>query len=212
MKCPHCSENFHSAPSEFSTQKDIDGFWGVAYETCPACQRLIFLLHNFNLTASGRKPISTRIVRPLGSQRPPPPAAVISPYRDDYVEASAVLPISAKASAALSRRCLQAVLKDKGKFTQQNLIDQITAAESSGLPSHITESLHAVRQIGNFAAHPMKSTASGQVLDVEPNEAEWNLDTLDALFDFFFVQPDLVTKKKAALNAKLAAAGKPQIA
>lgn len=132
------------------------------------------------------------------------------PYRDDYIEASAVLSLSPKASAALSRRCLQAVLKDKGGFTQHNLIDQIDAAEKV-LPTHVGESLHAVRQIGNFAAHPMKSTASGEILDVESGEAEWNLDVLDGLFDFYFIQPDIITKKKAALNAKLAAAGKPPV-
>jgi hypothetical protein len=159
---------------------------------------------------SSQKVISYRFVKPIGTQRPSPQIAVTSPYRDDYIEASAVLALSPKASAALSRRCLQAVLKDKGGFAQHNLIDQIDAAERA-LPTHVSESLHAVRQIGNFAAHPMKSTASGEILDVESGEAEWNLDVLDGLFDFYFIQPDIISKKKAALNAKLAAAGKPPV-
>ena len=44
---------------------------------------------------------------------------------------------------------------------------------------------------------------------VEPGEAEWNLDVLEALFDFYYVQPAKHKKKKAALNKKLADAGKP---
>jgi len=34
----------------------------------------------------------------------------------------------------------------------------------------------------------------------------WLLDTLEGLFDFYFVQPALLQKKRAALNAKLASA------
>jgi hypothetical protein len=69
----------------------------------------------------------------------------------------------------------------------------------------------AVRNIGNFAAHPIKATATGEVLPVEPGEAEWNLDVLEALFDFFFVQPAVIKRKRDALNKKLASAGKPPV-
>jgi hypothetical protein len=39
-------------------------------------------------------------------------------------------------------------------------------------------------------------------------EAEWNLDVLEALFDFYFVLPAVVKKKRAALDQKLKEAGK----
>jgi hypothetical protein len=38
-----------------------------------------------------------------------------------------------------------------------------------------------------------------------------NLDVLEALFDFYFVQPELLKKKREALNAKLKKAGKPEM-
>lgn len=60
-----------------------------------------------------------------------------------------------------------------------------------------------------FAAHPNKSLSTGAIVDVEPGEAEWMLDVLEGLFDFYFVQPDILQKKKDALNKKLADAGKP---
>lgn len=41
-----------------------------------------------------------------------------------------------------------------------------------------------MRNIGNFAAHPLKDTSTGEILPVEAGEAEWNLETLEALFDF----------------------------
>ncbi len=66
-----------------------------------------------------------------------------------------------------------------------------------------------VRNVGNFAAHPMKDTNSGAILPVEDHEAEWNLDVLEGLFDFYYVQPEKNRIRRAALNAKLQAAGKP---
>jgi hypothetical protein len=77
------------------------------------------------------------------------------------------------------------------------------------LPSYLAESIDAVRNIGNFAAHSMKSQHSGEILDVEPGEAEWNLEVLESLFDFYFVQPAILKAKRAALDAKLGEAGKP---
>ena len=65
-----------------------------------------------------------------------------------------------------------------------------------------------MRAIGNFAAHPIKSEKTGEILSVESGEAELNLDVLEALFDFYFVQPTVVRKKKAALDEKLKEAGK----
>jgi hypothetical protein len=38
-----------------------------------------------------------------------------------------------------------------------------------------------------------------------------NLDVLESLFDFYFVQPALLAAKKAALNDKLKSAGKPTL-
>jgi len=72
----------------------------------------------------------------------------------------------------------------------QQVLDQ------RSLPSYLMESLDAVRIIGNFAAHPIKSQATGEILDVEQGEAEWNLDVLESLFDYFFVQPVALQRRK----------------
>ena len=73
----------------------------------------------------------------------------------------------------------------------------------------MAEGIDAVRNIGNFAAHPIKSTSSGEIVDVEPGEAEWTLDLLEGLIDFYFIQPAILQKKKNDLNRKLSNAGKP---
>ncbi|MGD1090046.1 MAG: hypothetical protein ABR955_15180 [Verrucomicrobiota bacterium] len=71
--------------------------------------------------------------------------------------------------------------------------------------------MDAIRIVGNFAAHPIKSKASGEIIEVETGEAEWNLDVLESMFDFYFTQPALLKKKRDALNAKLKEAGKPEM-
>lgn len=117
---------------------------------------------------------------------------------------------SPKASAALSRRCLQHVLRDGAKTKKKDLADQIDEVLPT-LPSHTAGLIDAVRTIGNFAAHPIKSTHTGEIIDVEPGEAELLLDVLEEVFDFYFVKPAETKKKRDAINAKLAAAGKPPL-
>jgi hypothetical protein len=148
-----------------------------------------------------------RLVQPKGIARVPLPPEVPPQYTADYGEACTVLSDSAKASAALSRRCLQHLLRDAAKTKNRDLFDQIGEVIPT-LPSHLAEAVDAVRNIGNFAAHPIKSTNTGEIVDVEPGEAEWNLEVLEGLFDFYFVQPAILKKKRDALNAKLAEAKK----
>jgi hypothetical protein len=121
-----------------------------------------------------------------------------------------VLADSEKASAALSRRCLQHLLREKLKVKRGDLATEIQQVlDARSLPTHLAEDLDAIRNIGNFAAHPLKSTNTGEVVDVEPHEAEWLLTVLEGLFDFCFVQPARAQAKRDALNLKLQAIGKP---
>jgi hypothetical protein len=125
------------------------------------------------------------------------------------VEACVVLPLSAKASAALARRCLQAVLQENG-YKARNLAKQVDRLlKAKVLPTHIHKNVDAIRNFGNFGAHPINDKTSLQIIDVEPHEADWCLEILEALFDHFYVGPAAAAAKKAALNAKLSAAGKP---
>ena len=57
----------------------------------------------------------------------------------------------------------------------------------------------------------MKDTNSGAILPVEPHEAEWNIEVLQGLFDYYYVQPAKDSARRAVLNGKLQAAGKPPI-
>lgn len=207
MKCPHCLNGIHSNKDTIKLISSEKGFWRARVENCPECRKSIIVLEYFLQGVGIRKTIQAY---PKGASRAPVSEEVPDKFADDYKEACLVLSDSAKASAALSRRCLQNLLRDKAGIKAGNLADEIQQVlDSKKLPSWLAESLDAIRNIGNFAAHPMKSTNSGEILEVEPGEAEWNLDVLEGLFDFYFIQPAILKKKKDDLNKKLADAGKP---
>lgn len=207
MKCPHCQTAFHDS----WTSKDVGGdrdcsVISIHWTSCPECHRKIIRLNSSSKKSGSR---SLSIVYPKAATRPIP-QEVPDPYASDFREACLVLDDSPKASAAISRRCLQHIIREKAGIKKKNLSDEIGALISSGeLSGHLAERVDAIRNVGNFAAHPIKSTNTGEIIEVELGEGEWLLDVLESLFDFYFVQPTRLKARRQALNEKLAEAGKP---
>ena len=206
IRCPHCRTAIYVDIDESYFDSDKEGAWYTRKGKCPSCKKLFITLKFIDKDSNEKY----YFVYPRSSSRPPCPSEVPKKYSDDYKEACLVLNDSPKASSALSRRCVQNIIREEAKIKKSSLNDEIDELiKSKTVPSHITESIDAIRNIGNFAAHPIKSKSSGEIVDVELGEAEWNLDVLEALFDFYFVQPSVIKKKRDALNKKLKDAGKP---
>src|SRR5438105_570511 len=149
MKCPHCTVSFHDKEQTQHIGTDVDGLWFVGCCTCSACGRIVVRLIN---RYSNDVEIASYLVRPKTAGRPPISPDVPNKYAEDYNEACLVLADSPKASAALSRRCLQLLLRDESKVKPQDLYSEIQEIlDRDNLPSHIAESIDAVRNIGNFA-------------------------------------------------------------
>ncbi|RYE42621.1 MAG: DUF4145 domain-containing protein [Hyphomicrobiales bacterium] len=181
--------------------------WAVRFCVCPECSKpTIDLVSRRGSNPLALSSLETRVY-PKGRPERLAPSEVPLAIAQDFNEAAAVFPVSAQASAALSRRCLQHVLEHAG-FSNKDLGKAIEAVIASGIPSYLADGLDAIRNIGNFAAHPTKDKNTGEIVPVEPAEAEWNLDVLELLFDFYFIQPAIALSRTEALNAKLAAAGK----
>lgn len=224
MKCPHCLVDFHDEQTWWSVflGGDSEGLWLLTRRACPACNRFVLGLEtgpSFQGPVGAQGALNLRLhvfrfmqVWPKGVSRTPVPPEVPPGIVEDYKEACLVLSDSPKASAALSRRCLQNLLRTAGGVKPGDLSAEIQQVLDNGkLPTAIAENIDAVRNIGNFAAHPNKSKSTGEVLPVEPDEAEWNLDVLESLFDFYFVQPARAKAKRDALNKKLQDSGKPPV-
>jgi hypothetical protein len=216
MKCPHCGIHFHD--NWFSNTmirnnqafRDVDGRWSYRTAHCPGCERGTIELGQ-SIDDFGNALWAQ--VYPLGANRGPVPTEVPEDIAQDYVEACNVLPLSAKASAALSHRCLQHMLRDHA-YKAKDLAHEIDLllAETDplkALPMKLRQTIDAVRNFGNFAAHPNENKATLEIIDVEPHEADWCLEVIEDLFEHFYVGPAAAKAKRDALNAKLAAGGKP---
>jgi len=220
MICPHCNIGVRFEPEHVSPVHD-EGTPGkqqgyqVAEGSCPECHQFVVLLRRgpYWEHDGGSRELTEpndEVIFPLPRNYRPLPPEVPDPYRTDYAEACAVLALSPKASAAISRRLLQHLLRDELKIVHRTLDKEIAEFVSRpGVPSHLTEAVDAIRTLGNLAAHPTKNTSTGEVIDVEPGEASWLVDVLESLFDFLFVQPKRLAAHRAALDRKLAAADRP---
>ena len=203
MQCPHCLEHFHQEPPDrYDLGRDVDANWGLGTITCAACCKFIISLNHLDrigMVLDG----SESMVYPKGSSRPPVPGDVPEEFRKDYQEACLVLADSPQASAALSRRCLQHLLREKAGVKGRNLHEEIQAViESDTLPSDLTKSIDLIRDLGNTAVHPTKNTNTGEIVPVEPDEAEWCLTVIELLYDFYFVRPADVQRRQQAFHGK----------
>jgi Domain of unknown function (DUF4145) len=214
MKCPHCTFGIHESWSNSTvTKKGESTTWRLRIMTCPECQKDILCFGRAQNNLQHAMPTEWTQFYPQGSNRGPVPPEVPAPIANDYQEAALVLLFSPKASAALSRRCLQAVLRNAG-YVQRDLAVQIDAVLNETdpkkvLPTGVHNTLDAIRNFGNFSAHTITDLTTLQIIDVQGYEAEYCLDILDAIFDHYYVRPKEAMRRRAALDEKLLAAGKP---
>jgi len=227
MKCHHCGVEFHDdwtiglflrGRSPVEAKAPFPGaIWEYRLAECPRCRELTIDvgIGQMQLAGAGRpgtEPAWQR-VRPIAPKRVVPSAHVPEAIASDYLEACMTLVISPKASAALSRRCLQHMLREQG-YKAKDLADEIDLllAESTpgkALPQYTRSDVDAIRNFGNFSARPTINKASLEVINVEEHEAETCLQTIEELFDHFYDGPARARERKANLGEKLTAAGKP---
>jgi hypothetical protein len=151
MKCPHCNDSFFykeagSSAYEYSADnlpnEDITGY-DLTHGFCPSCRELIVMLRDGEYVSSSmgeylRDPTNKDILYPKYAKRPVEPE-VPDEYRADYEEAAAVLSLSPKASAAISRRLLQNILRDKFKIKRSSLAREIESfLQLKDIPSYLS--------------------------------------------------------------------------
>ena len=105
--------------------------------------------------------------------------------RSDYEEAHAILNLSPKASATLSRRCLQGMIRDFWGISKARLVDEIDALKDLVDPS-TKKVLDALRKLGNIGAHPEKDV--NLIVDIEPNEAHMLLKSIELLMQKWYIE------------------------
>ncbi|MBC3230741.1 DUF4145 domain-containing protein [Serratia fonticola] len=109
------------------------------------------------------------------------PKAIIN----DYKEAALICNLSPKASATLSRRCLQGMIRDFWGVKPGRLIDEVNAIEEK--VDHGTwQAIDSIRSIGNIGAHMEKDI--NLIVDVEPEEAELLIELIEVLIKDWYVE------------------------
>ncbi|MCD6327062.1 DUF4145 domain-containing protein [bacterium] len=207
MKCPHCGtdivmfENWGEKgrlqlvcnPGPLPVHHDLRS------GTCPKCKGFIL-----ELTIGTKDSSEKHVIWPRHYYREPCPTEVPEEVAADYNEACAVIDISPTAAAALARRCMQLILvNEAGAPEGKNLKKQIeVVVNDQNAPEHVKSDLDDLREIGNFSAHANEDI-SGQVMRAEPDEAEWTLQTLRTLFEYYYVGPAQSKARRAALKVKL---------
>ncbi|RYW88259.1 DUF4145 domain-containing protein [Legionella pneumophila] len=118
------------------------------------------------------------------------PEYIPQQLRDDYIEACSIKLKSPKASATLSRRCIQGIIRDFwGIKNKKNLYDEIEALkELDKIDPELLLSLHNIREIGNIGAH-MKEDVN-IIIDVRPEEAQALIDIIEVLFGETYIMKE----------------------
>jgi Domain of unknown function (DUF4145) len=183
------------------------------------CRELVIRVHEgaFRTVQHGGGQLRTQLyetrswqARPRGSQRPLDPL-VTDPLARDYREAAAILDISPRMSAVLSRRILSDILAEYAGQTDFNLTDRIKGfVNDTSQPSSVRENLHYLREIGNFSAHT-QTNDQAEIIDVDRAEAEWTLTVIDRLFDHFIIGPERDRRMREAMDEKIKEAGRPDV-
>lgn len=145
------------------------------YHCCPACEgysvQIIGFDHAFSLTYPPYIGITL-------------PDYIPEAIRTDYVEACSILDASPKASATLSRRCLQGMIRDFWGVKAKNLADEIDLIKDK-ISADEYRVLNGIRRLGNIGAHMEKDV--NLIVDIDPGEAQKLIKVLELLFKDWYI-------------------------
>ncbi len=102
----------------------------------------------------------------------------------DYREACSIKELSPKASATLSRRCIQGIIRDFFGARGHDLKAEIESIKDK-VDTLTWQAIDAVRSVGNIGAHMEKDV--DLIIDIEPNEAELLISLIESLLQDWYV-------------------------
>lgn len=197
FQCPYCSmimpitdttkkiryPGFNSSDDLYYNHIGEEGYndecVGLVFYKCPNCEQT-----TISARGLGKKVSDINMQLRPNSLAKKFPNYIPESIRSDYEEAYAILFLSPKASATLSRRCLQGMIRDFWGICESTLYKEITALKDK-IPNDLWQSIDALRQLGNIGAHMEKDT--NIIIDIEPNEAETLLRLIELLIKEWYI-------------------------
>ncbi|MDD2864016.1 MAG: DUF4145 domain-containing protein [Methylococcales bacterium] len=197
--CPYCNRHCTVGDDNVKTLRGINYISETygAYRadtqviTCPnpECQKQTISLGIYQIDSTAQY---HNVIKKLHywnllpeSMAKPFPDYIPQQIRNDYNEACLIRDKSPKASATLSRRCLQGIIRDFWDIRESRLIDEIKALEDK-VDANTWTAIDSVRHIGNIGAHMEKDV--NVIIDVEPEEAGLLIELIETLFTEWYVQ------------------------
>lgn len=218
--CPHCNQPTTITGPNYDTSwhfVDIDdarikgnhhiGYRGTVI-VCPntKCKRINFTLmlkkgyeDGFGDGKEGEEELNKWTLLP-DSHAKPQPSYIPIQIVQDYTEACRIKDLSPKASATLSRRCLQGMIRDFWQITVESgkLFDEINELKEKVSGSEWS-AIDAVRSVGNIGAHMEKDV--NLIIDVEPEEADLLISLIEDLFkDWYITKHDREERQKKIIE------------
>ena len=221
MQCPHCSVAFRDIwhRNRMKYDNEFDANWDCITTVCPECHKPSIKIAQVPSTtgialvdAIGKAIVLDQWVYPSSRRGKCFGNEVPDDLKSDYFEACEVLLISPRSSATLSRRIVEAMLRQKG-YSERTLHKQVEAVRNEvepdkKLPTVLSRIIDAVREFGNFSAHQKKDMTTLQIIEVEPGEAELCLEIVEEMFEHYYVRPAIEIEQLKAVNEKLQQWGK----
>jgi len=193
--CPYCSSVMSiTAATHNNYSSSFNSLKGISYNSstfdddairlhfyrCPKCKEISIQLIGIGKVT---KDIFMSIKpKSLAKQFPDYiPIAV----RQDYEESYTIVNLSPKASATLSRRCLQNMIRDFWGIKKNRLVDEIAELENKVPPTQ-WKVIDSMRKIGNIGAHPEADI--NLIVDIEPANAVKLLKIIEVLIQQWYIE------------------------
>lgn len=237
--CPFCDraqtvvdKKYGSVSEAFHTSGSLEGPLGIWSQAIvcanPECKRTTVTAHvveckknahGYLVQDTTKHPLTSKRLVPEGNAKPIP-SFVPEPIREDYGEACLIQSLSPKASATLSRRYLQGMIRDfanvrvKGNKLFQEIAALRQAVDAGTAPRDVSEAsveaIDAARLIGNIGAH--MEADIGVIVDVDLGEAGVLIELIESLIEDWYINRErraarfakaisVAEDKKAALKA-----------
>lgn len=187
IKCPYCgialSESMNKVETNFShlgyPNRNEKSDYCIVHYLCPDCDNItVMFIGNDN----NAKDIYKLLV-PKSNARCFPDY-IPQQIRNDYTEAYNIQQLSPKASATLSRRCLQGMIRDFFNVHEKSLHKEIDAIKDKIDPA-IWQAINSVRHLGNIGAHMEQDI--DKIIDIDPDEASKLIKLIEFLLEKWYI-------------------------
>ena len=124
-------------------------------------------------------------------------SSVPAPILEDYQEAYLIRDLSPKASATLSRRALQGMIRDFWDIARRTLHGEIEALRDKCDPD-LFDAMMGLKSVGNIGAHPEADV--NEIIDIVDGEPQDLLDLIHLLDQEWYVARAAKAKRLARVS------------